>query len=106
MFKRLKVKKGDLVVVTTGDSKGKQGRVVEVNRDNDRVVVEGVNLVKKHRKPSAQNPQGGIESIAAGINISNVKVVDAKGNATRVGRRRNADGKLERFSKKSGETLK
>jgi len=106
MFKRVKVKKGDLVVVTTGDSKGKQGRVVEVNRDNDRVVVEGVNLVKKHRKPSAQNPQGGIESIAAGINISNVKVVDAKGNATRIGRRRNADGKLERFSQKSGETLK
>ncbi|MFN5296482.1 MAG: 50S ribosomal protein L24 [Flavobacteriales bacterium] len=106
MFKRVKVKKGDLVVVTTGDNKGKQGRVVEVNRDNDRVVVEGVNLVKKHRKPSAQNPQGGIESIAAGINISNVKVVDAKGNATRVGRRRNADGKLERFSKKSGDTLK
>jgi len=106
MFKRLKVKKGDLVVVTTGDNKGKQGRVVEVNRDTDRVVVEGVNLVKKHRKPSAQNPQGGIESIAAGINISNVKVIDAKGNATRVGRRRNADGKLERFSKKSGDTLK
>ncbi|MFM7233699.1 MAG: 50S ribosomal protein L24 [Flavobacteriales bacterium] len=106
MFKRLKVKKGDLVVVTTGDNKGKQGRVVDVNRDNDRVVVEGVNLVKKHRKPSAQNPQGGIESIAAGINISNVKVIDAKGNATRVGRRRNADGKLERFSKKSGDTLK
>jgi len=106
MFKRVKVKKGDLVVVTAGDNKGKQGRIVEVNRDNDRVVVEGVNLVKKHRKPSAQNPQGGIESIAAGINISNVKVVDAKGNATRIGRRRNADGKLERFSKKSGETLK
>ena len=106
MFKRLKVKKGDLVVVTAGDNKGKQGRVVEVNRDNDRVVVEGVNLVKKHRKPSAQNPQGGIESIAAGINVSNVKLIDAKGNATRVGPRRNADGKLERYFKKSGETLK
>ncbi len=106
MFKRLKVKKGDLVVVTAGDNKGKQGRIVEVNRDKDRVVVEGVNLVKKHRKPSAQNPQGGIESIAAGINVSNVKLIDAKGNATRVGRRRNADGKLERYSKKSGETLK
>ena len=106
MFKRLKIKKGDLVVVTAGDNKGKQGRVVEVNRDNDRVIVEGVNMVKKHRKPSAQNPQGGIETIAAGINISNVKLVDAKGNATRVGRRRNADGKLERYSKKSGETLK
>ncbi|MFN5620522.1 MAG: 50S ribosomal protein L24 [Flavobacteriales bacterium] len=106
MFKRLKIKKGDLVVVTAGDNKGKQGRIVEVNRDNDRVIVEGVNMVKKHRKPSAQNPQGGIETIAAGINISNVKLVDAKGNATRVGRRRNADGKLERYSKKSGETLK
>jgi len=106
MFKRLKIKKGDLVVVTAGDNKGKQGRIVEVNRDNDRVIVEGVNMVKKHRKPSAQNPQGGIETIAAGINISNVKLIDAKGNATRVGRRRNADGKLERYSKKSGETLK
>ena len=94
------------MVVTAGDNKGKQGRIVEVNRDNDRVIVEGVNMVKKHRKPSAQNPQGGIESIAAGINISNVKVIDAKGNATRIGRRRNADGKLERFSKKSGDTLK
>lgn len=106
MFKRLKVKKGDMVVVTTGDNKGKQGRIVEVDRTKDRVVVEGVNLVKKHRKPSAQNPQGGIESIAAGINISNVKVVDSKGEATRVGRRRNAEGKLERFSKKSGEVIK
>lgn len=106
MFKRLKVKKGDLVVVTTGDNRGKQGRIVEVDRKTDRVVVEGVNLVKKHRKPSAQNPQGGIESIAAGINVSNVKVLDSKGNATRVGRRRNAEGKLERFSKKSGEAIK
>jgi len=94
------------VVVTTGDNKGKQGRIVEVDRDKDRVIVEGVNMVKKHRKPSAQNPQGGIETIAAGIHVSNVKVVDNKGNASRVGRRRNAEGKLERFSKKSGETLK
>jgi large subunit ribosomal protein L24 len=106
MFKRLKVKKGDTVVVTTGDNKGKQGRIVEVDRDKDRVIVEGVNMVKKHRKPSAQNPQGGIETIAAGIHVSNVKVVDNKGNATRVGRRKNAENKLERFSKKSGETLK
>jgi large subunit ribosomal protein L24 len=106
MFKRLKVKKGDTVVVTTGDNKGKQGRIVEVDRDKDRVIVEGVNMVKKHRKPSAQNPQGGIESIAAGIHVSNVKVLDNKGNATRVGRRRNSEGKLERFAKNSGETLK
>jgi large subunit ribosomal protein L24 len=106
MFKRLKIKKGDLVVVTTGDNKGKQGRIVEVDRDKDRVIVEGVNMVKKHRKPSAQNPQGGIESIPAGMHISNVKVVDSKGNATRVGRRRNAEGKLERYSKKTQEVLK
>jgi large subunit ribosomal protein L24 len=106
MFKRLKIKKGDLVVVTTGDNKGKQGRIVEVDRDKDRVIVEGVNMVKKHRKPSAQNPQGGIESIPAGMHLSNVKVIDAKGSATRVGRRRNQEGKLERYSKKSGETLK
>jgi large subunit ribosomal protein L24 len=106
MFKRLKVKKGDLVVVTTGENKGKQGRIVEVDRTKDRVVVEGVNLVKKHRKPSAQNPQGGIEEIAAPMHISNVMVVDAKGSATRVGRKRNAEGKLERYSKKSGEVIK
>lgn len=96
-----------MVVVTTGDHKStKPARVVEIDRKTDRVIVEGVNMVKKHRKPSAQNPQGGIESIAAGIHISNVKVVDGKGNATRVGRRRNAEGKLERYSKKSEETIK
>ncbi len=106
MFKRLKIKKGDLVVVTVGEYKGKQARVTSVDRSSDRVTVEGVNMVTKHRKPSAQNPQGGIEKIEAGIHISNVKVIDAKGNATRVGRRRNSEGKLERYSKKSGETLK
>jgi large subunit ribosomal protein L24 len=106
MFKRLKVKKGDLVVVTTGDNKGKQGRIVEVDRKSERVIVEGVNMVKKHRKPSAQSPQGGIETIPAGITISNVMVIDAKGNPTRIGRRRGAEGKLERFSKKSGEAMK
>ncbi len=96
-----------MVVVTTGDHKStKPARIVEVDRKTERVIVEGVNMVKKHRKPSAQNPQGGIETIAAGIHISNVKVVDAKGNATRVGRRRNSEGKLERFSKKSGEAIK
>ena len=106
MFKRLKIKKGDLVVVTSGDNKGKQGRVSSVDRGSDRATVEGLNLVTKHRKPSAQNPQGGIEKIEAGIHISNLMVIDNKGNGTRVGRRRNSEGKLERFSKNSGETLK
>jgi len=96
-----------MVVVTAGDHKSdKPVRVIEVDRTKDRVILEGVNMVKKHRKPSAQNPQGGIESIAAGIHISNVMLVDNKGNATRVGRRRNTEGKLERYSKKSGEALK
>jgi large subunit ribosomal protein L24 len=106
MFKRLKIKKGDLVAVVAGDHKGKQGRVTAVDRKTDRVIVEGVNLVTKHRKPSATNPQGGIEKIEAGIHVSNVMVLDNKGNVTRIGRRKNAEGKLERFSKKSGEALK
>jgi large subunit ribosomal protein L24 len=106
MFKRLKINKGDMVVVTAGDNNGKQGRVIEVNREKDTVIVEGVNMITRHRKPSAQNPQGGIEKREAGINISNVMLMDAKGNVTRVGRRRNESGKLERFSKKTGEAIK
>jgi large subunit ribosomal protein L24 len=106
MFKRLKIKKNDLVTVISGEHKGKQGRVTEVDRKNDRVLVEGVNMVTKHRKPSAQNPQGGIEKKEAALHISNVMVVDTKGGVTRVGRRRNSEGKLERYSKKSGEVLK
>jgi large subunit ribosomal protein L24 len=106
MFKRLKIKKGDMVVVTSGDNKGKQGRVIEVNRDKDTVIVEGINMITRHRKPSAQNPQGGIEKREAGIHVSNVMVLDAKGNATRIGRRKNEEGKLERFAKKTGEAIK
>lgn len=102
MFKRLKIKKGDMVVVTSGDNKGKQGRVIEVNRDKDTVIVEGINMITRHRKPSAQNPQGGIEKREAGIHVSNVMVLDAKGNATRIGRRKNEEGKLERFAKNWG----
>ncbi len=106
MFKRLKIKKGDMVVVTSGDNKGKQGRVIEVNRDKDTVIVEGINMITRHRKPSAQNPQGGIEKREGGIHVSNVMVLDAKGNATRIGRRKNEEGKLERFAKKTGEAIK
>jgi len=102
MFKRLKIKKGDMVVITSGDNKGKQGRVIEVNRDKDTVIVEGINMITRHRKPSAQNPQGGIEKREAGIHVSNVMVLDSKGNATRIGRRKNEEGKLERFAKKLG----
>jgi len=106
MFKRLKIKKGDMVVVTAGNHKGEKGSVIAVDRDNDRVTVEGVNMISRHRKPSAQNPQGGIEKREAGLHISNVMLIDAAGNATRVGKARNEEGKLVRISKKSGEVIK
>lgn len=95
-----------MVVVTAGDHKGQQGRVIAVDRDKDRVTVEGVNMISRHRKPSAQNPQGGIEKREAGLHISNVMLIDAAGNATRVGKTRSEEGKLVRISKKSGEVIK
>jgi large subunit ribosomal protein L24 len=106
MFKRLKIKKGDMVVVTAGNHKGEKGLVIAVDRDNDRVTVEGVNMISRHRKPSAQNPQGGIEKREAALHISNVMLIDEAGNATRIGKTRNEEGKLVRFSKKSGEVIK
>ena len=106
MYKRLKIKKGDTVKVISGGQKGKSGKVVEVIRATDRVLVEGVNLITEHTKPSAASPQGGIETKEAPIYISNVMFVDSKGNATRVGRRRGDDGKLVRVSVKTKEELK
>ena len=106
MFKRSKVKKGDTVKVIAGGSKGKEGKIILVDRRKDRVIVEGANMVKKHVKPGPSNPQGGIESAESGIHISNVMVIDAAGNASRLGRRRGDDGKLVRFSKKTNEELK
>jgi large subunit ribosomal protein L24 len=106
MYKRVKIKKGDTVKVISGGQKGKSGRVIEVIRRTNRVLVEGVNIVTKHIKPSATNPQGGIEKKEAPVHISNVMYVDGKGNATRVGRRRGDDGKLVRVSVKTKEELK
>ena len=106
MEKRLKIKSGDTVKIISGGSRGKEGTVISVDRSKDRVVVEGVNIVTKHVKPNASNPQGGVVKVEAGIHISNVMVVDASGNTTRVGRRRNDNGKLTRYSKKSNEDLK
>jgi large subunit ribosomal protein L24 len=107
MQKKLHIKKGDTVVVITGNYKGQKGRVLEVIRKNDRAIVEGVNLVKKHTKPNAQNPQGGIIEQEASIHISNLMLVDPKsGERTRIGRRENDEGKLIRYSKKSVEEIK
>jgi len=107
MQKKLKIKKGDTVVVVTGNSKGQKGKVLEVNRDNDRAIVEGVNMVKKHTKPNSKAPQGGILEKEASIHISNLMVADPKtGKPTRVGRRMDADGNLVRYSKKAGKEIK
>ena len=104
---KLKIKKGDLVKVIAGDSKGSQGKVLEVIVDKNRAVVEGANMVSKHTKPNAASPNGGIVKQEAAIHISNLALVDPKtGNTTRVGRKLNDAGKLVRFAKKSGEEIK
>lgn len=107
MQKKLHIKKGDLVFVNSGEYKGQQGRVLEVLRKQNRAIVEGVNMVSKHAKPSANNPQGGITKMEAPIHISNLNLIDPKsGEPTRVGRKLNAKNKLVRISKKSGEEIK
>lgn len=104
---KLHIKKGDTVYVSAGEDKGKTGRVLEVLVKEQRAIVEGINLVSKHTKPNAANPQGGIVKKEASIHISNLNVVDPKtGNATRIGRKLNDAGELVRFSKKSGEEIK
>lgn len=107
MNKKLHIKKGDTVFVNAGNDKGKTGKVLEVFPKKDRAIVEGVNMVSKHTKPNAKNPQGGIVKQEAGIHISNLQVVDpSTGAPTRIGRRLNDAGKLVRFAKKSGEEIK
>jgi large subunit ribosomal protein L24 len=104
---KLKIRKGDLVKVIAGDSKGQQGKVTEVVIAKNRAVVEGINMVSKHTKPNAANPNGGIVKKEAAIHISNLALVDPKtGEATRVGRKKNDAGKLVRVAKKSGEEIK
>ncbi|MBK0383257.1 50S ribosomal protein L24 [Pedobacter sp. SD-b] len=104
---KLNIRKGDLVKVIAGDSKGQKGKVVEVITKTNRVIVEGANMVSKHTKPNAANPNGGINKMEAPIHISNVMLVDPKsGNATRIARKRNEDGKITRIAKKSGEEIK
>lgn len=104
MQKKLHIKKGDTVVVIAGESKGKQGKIISIDREKGRAIVESVNMVKKHSKPNAKSPQGGIIEKEAAVNISNLMVV-VNGKATRIGRK-TENGKTIRFSKKSGEVIK
>jgi large subunit ribosomal protein L24 len=105
---KLHIKKGDTVFVNAGEDKGKTGRVLEVIVEKQRAIVEGINLVSKHTKPNAKSPQGGILKKEASVHISNLNVVDPKSanKPTRIGRKLNAEGKLVRYAKKSGEEIK
>jgi len=101
---KFKIKSGDTVQVIAGDHKGSEGKVVKVFTDKNKAIVEGVNMVKKHTKPSAKNPQGGIMEKEAPIHISNLSLLTKKGETTRVGYRFDGDKKV-RFSKKSNEVI-
>ena len=102
---KIKIKKDDNVLVIAGEHKGSQGKVVKIIREKNRAIVEGVNMVKKHAKPSAQNPQGGIIEKEAAIHVSNLSLVSSEGNATRVGFRVEEDGNKVRFAKKNNEVV-
>ena len=104
-MKKFKFRKGDKVIVNTGVDKGKTGEILKIITKNNRAIVEGVNIVHKHEKPSANNPQGGIKEVEASIDVSNLSHLDKEGNPTRVGFRFNKEGNKERFAKKSGEVI-
>ncbi|OFY37662.1 MAG: 50S ribosomal protein L24 [Bacteroidetes bacterium RBG_13_44_24] len=107
MQKKLHIKKGDTVMVITGESKGQKGRVLSVDRDKNRVIVEGVNMVSKHTKPHSKAPQGGIIRKEAPIHLSNLMLIDpSSGKPARTGKKLNEKNKLVRYSKKSGEEIK
>ena len=104
---KLHVKKGDTVLVLSGNDKGKRGKVLSVDVKSCRAIVEGIRLVSKHTRPNAEHPQGGIIKQEAPIHISNLMVIDTDGNPTRVGRKIDErTGKLARYSKKNGEIIK
>lgn len=107
MATKIYIKKGDTVMVISGESKGMQGRVLKVDSKAYKAIVEGVNEVSKHTKPNADNPKGGIIKKEAYIHISNLKLVDGKGKATRIGRKKDEKtNKTVRFSIKTGEVIK
>ena len=103
---KLHIRKGDTVMVLSGNDKKKSGKVLEIFADTSRAIVEGINMVTKHQKPSAGKPEGGIKKMEGTINISNLMVVEpSNSKPTRTGRKLNEKGKLQRFSKKTGEFI-
>jgi large subunit ribosomal protein L24 len=106
MQPKLHIKKGDTVKVIAGESKGKTGEVLEIDVTKMRAIVSGVNMISKHTKPNAANPQGGIVKKEAALHISNLMFVDGKGTATRIGRKKDSNNNLVRYSKKTGEVIK
>ena len=108
MMAKIKIKKNDTVIVTTGNSKGVKGKVIKVYPNENRAMVEGANMISKHTKPNAANPQGGIVKQEAKLHISNLMLIDPKsGEATKVGRKVDEKtGKIVRYSKNSGEVIK
>ena len=104
MATKIKIKKGDTVRVIAGSEKGSEGTIVSISREKNRAIVEGVNLIKKHNKPNAQNPQGGITEKEALIHISNLSLLTSDGKTTRVGYRVE-DGSKVRVEKKTDEVI-
>jgi len=101
-MRKIHIKKGDNVYVNTGEDKGKKGRVLRVIVDEYRAIVEGVNMVYKHKKPTSENAEGNIVEVEAPIHISNLQpICPETGEPTKIGRKKNKEGKLVRFSKKS-----
>ncbi len=104
---KLHIKKGDKVVVLSGNDKTKTGTVLEILTKKSRAIVEGINMVTKHQKPSAGKPEGGIKKMEGTIHISNLMLVEPSNDKpTRTGRKLNEKGKLQRYSKKTGEFIK
>ncbi len=107
MPKKLHIKKGDMVYVNAGEDRGNKGKVLAVYPEKSRALVEGINIISRHTKPNAANPDGGIIKKEAPIHISNLMLIDPNsGEPTRIGRKLNEQNKLVRFSVKSGEEIK
>ena len=105
MRQKLHIKIGDTVKIISGESNGQEGKILTIDRKKNRAIVEGVNIIKKHEKPNATNPEGGIVEKESSIHISNIMIV-SDGDASRIGRKANEEGKMVRYSKKTGKEIK